>query len=134
MDKYFNDLAAHQISTRLLILLCAVYIGLIFRFLNPLRGYMMIQNPFDGNLAGKIKFQRWIYIIFYICVIVSLLTGMIIEWGPKNLKKIMEEIHVFGSYYLVAFIIIHIASVLLAEFTDQKGIISRIVSGRKEGE
>ena len=32
-NKYFNDLAAHQISTILLILLCALYIGSIFRFL-----------------------------------------------------------------------------------------------------
>lgn len=32
-NKYFNDLQAHQISTLLLILFCAVYIGLIFRFL-----------------------------------------------------------------------------------------------------
>ena len=71
------------------------------------------------------------YVIFYVCVIVSLVTGLIIELGPKELKKPMEEIHVLGIYYLIAFIVIHFSGVLIAEFTEQKGIISRIVSGSK---
>lgn len=33
-NVYFNGLTAHQISTISLILLCALYIGLIFRFLH----------------------------------------------------------------------------------------------------
>jgi len=78
------------------------------------------------------KFQKWTYIIFYFCVIVSLVTGLIIELGPKEFKKPMEEIDVLGIYYLIAFIGIHLAGVLIAEFTDQKGIISRIVSGSKK--
>ena len=41
------------------------------------------------------------------------------------------EIHELGVYYLVAFIIIHLAGVLIAEFTNQKGIISKIISGKK---
>ena len=41
----------------------------------------------------------------------------------------MEDIHVLSIYYLVPFIIIHLTGVLWAEFTDQKGIVSRIVSG-----
>ena len=44
----------------------------------------------------------------------------------------MENIHVLGIYYLVAFIVIHVAGVLIAEFSDQKGIVSRIVSGSKD--
>ena len=44
----------------------------------------------------------------------------------------MEEIHILGIYYLVAFIVIHLAGVIIAEFTEQKGIISRIVSGTKD--
>jgi Ni,Fe-hydrogenase I cytochrome b subunit len=39
---------------------------------------------------------------------------------------------VLGIYYLIAFIGIHLTGVLIAEFTDQKGIISRIVSGSKK--
>jgi len=44
----------------------------------------------------------------------------------------MEEIHELGVYYLVGFIVLHWSGVLIAEFTDQKGIVSRIVSGSKK--
>ena len=114
-----------------------IYIGYVLvglfsiRFILPIFGHMKFQNPFDKNLSAKMKFQKWIYIIFYICVIVSLLTGLTIELGPKELKKTMEEIHVLSIYYLLAFIGIHLAGVLIAEFSDQKGIISRIISGSK---
>jgi cytochrome b561 len=115
-----------------------IYIGYVLvglfsiRFLLPAFGNMKIQNPFSKNISIKMKFQKWSYIIFYVCVIVSLVTGLIIELGPKELKKPMEEIHVLGIYYLIAFIVIHLAGVFIAEFTEQKGIISRIVSGSKD--
>jgi cytochrome b561 len=115
-----------------------IYIGYVLvglfsiRFLLPAFGNMKIQNPFSKNISIKMKFQKWSYIIFYVCVIVSLVTGLIIELGPKELKKPMEEIHVLGIYYLIGFIVIHLAGVFIAEFTEQKGIISRIVSGSKD--
>ncbi len=117
-----------------------VYIGYVLvglfsiRFILPKFGHMKFQNPFGKNLSAKVKFQKWTYIIFYGCVIVSLTTGLIIEFGPEELKKSMEDIHVLGIYYLVAFIVIHVAGVLIAEFSDHKGIVSRIVSGSKDGD
>ena len=112
-----------------------VYIGYALvglfglRFAVPFFGQMKIQNPFSPALSIKEKFQKWSYILFYALVIVSLTTGLIIELGPKAFKKSMEDIHVLSIYYLVPFIIIHLTGVLWAEFTDQKGIVSRIVSG-----
>ncbi len=112
-----------------------IYIGYVLtglfslRFILPLFGKMNFQNPFGKNLSTKEKFQKWTYITFYVCVVISLATGLIIEFGPKELKKPMEEIHVLGIYYLIGFVVLHVAGILIAEFTDQKGIISRIVSG-----
>jgi len=59
------------------------------------------------------------------------MTGLVIEFGPKAFKKPMEEIHELGIYYLVAFIVVHLTGVIWAEFTNDKGIISRIISGSK---
>ena len=114
-----------------------IYIGYVLtglfaiRFSLPFFGQMKLQNPLTKNLSIKERFQKWTYIIFYCCVVVSLVTGIIIEVGPKEFKKPMEAIHVLGIYYLISFIVIHLAGVLVAEFTNQKGIISRIVSGSK---
>lgn len=112
-----------------------IYIGYFLvglfsiRILIPTFGQMKFQNPLTKNLSIKERFQKWVYLIFYVCVFISLITGLLIELGPKELKKPMEEIHVLGIYYLLAYIGIHLAGVLIAEFTNQKGIISRIISG-----
>ncbi len=112
-----------------------IYIGYVLtglfciRFLLPAFGRMKFQNPMEKNLTTKMKFQKWTYLVFYFCVVVSLVTGLIIEFGPKEFKDITESIHVLGIYYLLVFIVLHIGGIIVAEFTDQKGIISRIISG-----
>ncbi|MBL0127947.1 MAG: cytochrome b/b6 domain-containing protein [Flavobacteriales bacterium] len=100
-----------------------------FRFMLPAFGRMKFQNPLGKSLSATAKFRKWTYLVFYAMVVVSLATGLLIEWGPKEWKEPLEEVHVLGIYYLVAFIAIHLAGVFWAEFTDQKGIVSRIVSG-----
>lgn len=115
-----------------------IYLGYILvglfsiRFILPFSGTMKIQNPFGKGLSTKMKFKKWTYIIFYLFVVVSLTTGLLIEFGPADWKKPVEGIHVLGIYYLLAFIIVHLAGVFTAEFTNSKGIISRIVSGSQK--
>jgi len=101
------------------------------RLVLPFFGEMKFSNPLAKQLIIKEKMQYWIYLIFVGCVGVSLITGLIIELGPKTLKTFMEEIHVLSIYYLIAFLILHLGGVLMAEFSSQKGIISKIVSGSK---
>ena len=114
-----------------------IYLGYVLvglyciRMVLPLFGQMKFSNPFDKTLTLKEKFQYGIYFIFYACVSISLVTGLVIEFGPKNLKNTMEEIHVLSIYYLIAFIIIHFGGILKAELTNQQGLISKIVSGSK---
>lgn len=116
-----------------------IYLGYVLtglfslRLILPFFGKMKFQNPFEKNLSKKEIFQNWTYIIFYICTLISLVTGLIIEFGPRDLKKPMEEIHELSIYYLIGFVVIHLGGVFLAELTSQKGIISSIVSGSKKG-
>lgn len=108
--------------------------GLFFiRLTLPLFGSMKFANPFNKALSYKVKFQYWVYLIFYVCLIITLLTGLIIELGPKNLKDTMESIHTLSLYYLIPFLIIHLGGVLMAEFTTHPGIISSIVRGHRDG-
>jgi len=53
-----------------------------------------------------------------------------IKFGPKDMKDLMEEIHELSLYYLIPFILIHLAGVFYAEFTSQQGLISKIISGK----
>lgn len=114
-----------------------IYIGYVLtalfsiRFLLPFIGRMKFQNPLEKGLTTKQKFQKLTYIIFYIGIALSLITGLIMEFGPKQLAEPAENIHVLALYYLIPFIVIHIIGVLVAEFTDQKGIIYSIIRGAK---
>lgn len=101
------------------------------RLFLPFFGTMKFANPLKRGLPFKVKFQYWAYLVFYACLAISLATGLIIEFGPKTIKKSVEEIHALSIYYLIPFLIIHLGGVLLAEFTNQPGIISRITSGTK---
>lgn len=101
-----------------------VLVGLFsIRFFIPLFGKMKFLNPFNTELNFKEKFQCWIYIVFYIGVILSLMTGLIIELGPKDFKKPMETIHVLSNYYLIAFIGLHFGGLLLSKLATKKEII-----------
>jgi cytochrome b561 len=112
-----------------------IYIGYLLAGLFTIRlilaasGKMKFQNPLAGKLTVKEKFQKWTYLIFYACVLISLVTGLLIEAGPGELKKSMEGIHALGIFYLTAYIGIHLVGVIIAEFTSRKGIISEIISG-----
>lgn len=97
----------------------------------PFFGELKFANPFTKQLPLKVKFQYWVYLVFYVCVLISLVTGLAIEFGPANIKNTVEEIHVLSIYYLLTFLVLHVGGVLIAEFTVNPGIISRIVRGTK---
>ena len=114
------------------------YIGYVLtglfsiRLFLPFFGKMKFQNPFAKNLTVKSKFQKLTYLIFYLGLAISLITGLLMEFGPENIEHTSEEIHELSLYYLIPFVSIHIIGVLVAEFTEQKGIISKIISGTKK--
>jgi cytochrome b561 len=117
-----------------------IYLGYVItglfslRMILPLFGEMKFANPFNPELKPLVKFKLWVYIVFYCCLAVSLTTGLIIEFGPETMEETMEEIHELSIYYLVSYMVLHLGGVLFAEFSDDQGIISRIVSGKRKSE
>ena len=104
----------------------------VVRLILPFFGEMKFSNPFKKEISLKERFQFLIYWVFYLGVATSLITGLMMKFGPGNLKPAMVAIHVLSLYYLVAYIIIHLIGVLIAEFTEQQGIISRTISERRQ--
>jgi cytochrome b561 len=115
-----------------------IYLGYVLtglyciRLAVPFFGEMKFSSPFKAGLDMKTKFQFWVYLVFYACTAVSLITGLIIEFGPKEYKKPMEEIHELSLYYLLGFMVLHFGGILIAELTSDKGLVSRIISGSKK--
>jgi len=89
------------------------------------------KGSLNKTATTKEKFKAWVYIVFYALLAVSMFTGFMTLNGPKSLHSIMSAIHTKSIYYVVMFIIIHIAGVLIADAGTEPGIISKIISGEK---
>jgi len=92
-------------------------------------GQMKLPNPRQSHLSIGLKIQYWTYLVFYLFMGISLITGLIIKFGPKDWKSQTEEIHELSIYYVLAYIFLHMLGVFRAEFTEHRGLISRIISG-----
>lgn len=88
-------------------------------------------NPFKKDVSGRDKFKSWVYIVFYVLLAMSLISALLMEFGPGSIHHEMEELHEKGTVYMIAFIVIHTAGVLLAETGKERGIISKMISGDK---
>lgn len=112
-----------------------VYIGyvltglFIVRLMLPVVGQMKFSNPFSKISTGKEKIQSWIYLIYYTGLGITLITGIIIENGPRSMKNSMESIHVLSLYFMILFLILHLGGIILGEHTTKKGIVSKIIGG-----
>ena len=113
-----------------------IYIGYVLTGLYILRLiYMMIagpqfKSPFNKLSNIREKFESWVYIVFYILLAITLITGLLIVLGPKEYKHTLETVHVQALYWLLAFIFIHLAGILIAEFGHMKGIVSKMINGK----
>lgn len=110
----------------------AAYI--IFLILAIRTVYMLIKgmrfpNPFSLKCTLKERFQGIIYLLFYLFVIVSSITGAYLKWWKGDLKEPLEAIHKWGIYWFPIFIAIHFVGIWLAEKFEQKGITSKMIGG-----
>ena len=86
---------------------------------------------------GKHEFWvKSVYAVFYLMLLTMVLTGLCLafEDDVPLLKSIhaFRQIHAFTMYLIIAFIIIHITGVFLAERKDSSGIVSDMINGGKE--
>jgi cytochrome b561 len=80
------------------------------------------------------KIVSSIYVGLYGFATLAALTGLGIKFNElfgisQELEHTIKEIHEFAFYAILAFIVIHIAGVVIAENSNEKGIISDMVNG-----
>jgi cytochrome b561 len=87
-------------------------------------------NPLSKTASGKERSQGIIYILFYLFLIISSITGAYLEWGSDGaLKDTMETIHKWGIYGFPIFIAFHFIGIAIGELTDKKGVTSKMIGG-----
>lgn len=83
------------------------------------------------ELAVKI-----IYALFYVLLIIQVVTGLCLAFEDiaflKPFRHFIREVHGFCMYLFLAFIIVHITGVFLAERKGSKGIVSDMINGGRQ--
>jgi len=108
------------------------------KFIRKLRSaYSQYQTVKQQRELARHEFWvKTLYAIFYLMIIIQVATGLCLafEDDVPALKAIhaFREIHSFNMYLIIAFIIVHLAGVFLAERKDSAGIVSDMINGGRE--
>jgi Ni/Fe-hydrogenase 1 B-type cytochrome subunit len=99
--------------------------------------YHQYQTTKQHRELSKHEFWvKTIYAVFYLMLLIMVLTGLCLafEDDVPLLKSIhaFRQIHAFTMYLIIAFIIVHVAGVFLAERKDSSGLVSDMINGGKE--
>ncbi|MES2063405.1 MAG: cytochrome b/b6 domain-containing protein [Bacteroidota bacterium] len=75
-----------------------------------------------------------IYGIFYALLVIMAITGLFLAFEDalsayKSIRQSVKEVHGFCMYLILAFILVHIVGVLLAERKNENGIVSDMING-----
>ncbi|MDB4904717.1 MAG: Ni,Fe-hydrogenase cytochrome b subunit [Mucilaginibacter sp.] len=79
-----------------------------------------------------------IYSVFYTLLLIMVLTGLFLAFEDamapfKSIRNSVRNLHGFCMYLVLAFIVVHLAGVFLAEIRkDSKGIVSDMINGGGE--
>ena len=88
----------------------------------------------DEDESIHMRLVHWGYRVLYFILIFMAVSGLILNWHEllglsKAFTHTIKEIHEIVAWTVVVFVPLHIAGVFLAENDDQRGIVSRMISG-----
>jgi Ni/Fe-hydrogenase 1 B-type cytochrome subunit len=80
---------------------------------------------------------KLLYIIFYMLLSLMVITGLALAFQeqlsiPRNITHSVQDFHGFCMYLIIAFVVVHVAGVILAERKDSSGIVSDMINGGKD--
>lgn len=93
--------------------------------------FVIKQNKY---LAGHDLTVKIIYLAFYLLLTIMVVTGLILAFEDqltalKPIRHSIKEVHGFCMYLVLAFIIVHLVGVILAERDRSPGIVSDMIHG-----
>jgi cytochrome b len=107
---------------------------LMCRIKNAYQQYYIIKKNREAS-----RHEFWVkslYAVFYVLLMITVTTGFCLafEDDVPALKHMhfIREIHQVNMYLILAFIVIHLAGVFLAERKNGKGIVSDMINGGSE--
>lgn len=117
-----------------------ILVGYLFAGLVLARMLLFLTNSGKQNYTNcdkktvHKKAVGVVYLGLYGFAAIEALTGLGIKFNEligisEDSIHALKEIHEFAFYAILAFIIVHIAGVIVAENTNEKGIVSDMING-----
>lgn len=96
------------------------------------RQYALIKK--NREIARHELAVKTAYALFYGVLTVMVVTGLFLAFEDalvayKSIRHTVKDVHGFCMYLVIAFIIVHIAGVYLAERKEGKGLVSDMING-----
>jgi Ni/Fe-hydrogenase 1 B-type cytochrome subunit len=106
------------------------------KFIRKIKSAYSQFNTIKKNreLARHELTVKLIYGVFYLLLIIMVITGLFLAFEDlmapfKAIRHSVMDVHGFCMYLILAFIVVHLAGVFLAERKDAKGIVSDMING-----
>lgn len=79
---------------------------------------------------------KYSYLLFYLLLFCMAIAGLGLAFGrelgfSRELHGTIREIHNFGQYLMYAFVVVHLCGVIIADNTNNKGLVSGMINGNK---
>ncbi|MEI7526244.1 MAG: cytochrome b/b6 domain-containing protein [Mariniphaga sp.] len=94
-------------------------------------------TPEDQKLKKHYLTVKRGYFVFYILLLVIVLTGLGIAFGHDvafldHNHRLIMKIHSFCQYLMYGFVAVHLGGVIIADLTHSGGIVSGMINGNKK--
>lgn len=101
--------------------------------------FKMAMGIYKLNPENKPHYKHFLnvkktYLLFYILLLLMVLTGIGLAFGrdlgfSRQLHNVVKTVHSILQYFMYAFVLIHLAGVIMAENSEDKGIVSGMING-----
>lgn len=96
------------------------------------RSYFILKK--ERTVAKHELVVKGLYVLFYLLLVIMVSSGLLMALAdytgiPEAVTHSIKEVHGFCMYLILAFIVLHLAGVFLAELKDGKGIVSDMING-----
>jgi len=108
---------------------------LIRKIKTAYKDYFVIKK--QRKLARHEFVVKLTYAAFYLLLLIMVATGLTLAFKaqlhiPRPTARTVKDVHGFCMYLVLAFIVVHLAGVFLAERKESPGIVSDMINGGGE--
>lgn len=108
-----------------------IYLGITVTVLLVWRLGMILKNGFGFDEDPKMKKVYGLYKAVYVVLTLMSISGLVLYWKlAGESKELVETLHMYMGWGIFVFAAVHIVGVILAERSDQNGLVSRMINGK----